>query len=276
MNSKSYILIGALVLAVVVGGALFALQKPSGPVACTEEAMICSDGSAVGRTGPNCEFEKCPDVIRPETTGDMVLVIGQSKNVGNISITLNTITQDSRCAIDVVCIWAGVVEADATLKSATRSENRKISSGEAPYNFDGHTISITSVLPTPVSTKRILPSEYRITFHVEKTDTGSVGTVIGAVTLSPVCPVERIPPDPNCAPKPYETKIEVLSADGNKVIKTIQSKADGSFITTLPYGNYTIQASGGNVYPSCSPVVVVIKPSKIATQADISCDTGIR
>lgn len=29
-------------------------------VACTLEAKLCPDGSAVGRKGPNCEFEKCP------------------------------------------------------------------------------------------------------------------------------------------------------------------------------------------------------------------------
>lgn len=28
--------------------------------ACTEEAKICPDGTAVGRTGPNCEFAPCP------------------------------------------------------------------------------------------------------------------------------------------------------------------------------------------------------------------------
>lgn len=28
--------------------------------ACTEDARICPDGSTVGRTGPNCEFAKCP------------------------------------------------------------------------------------------------------------------------------------------------------------------------------------------------------------------------
>lgn len=33
-----------------------------GGVACTEEAKICPDGSAVGRSGPNCEFPDCPDV----------------------------------------------------------------------------------------------------------------------------------------------------------------------------------------------------------------------
>ena len=30
------------------------------PVACTMDAMMCPDGSYVGRTGPNCEFEACP------------------------------------------------------------------------------------------------------------------------------------------------------------------------------------------------------------------------
>lgn len=29
------------------------------PVACTLEAKMCPDGSAVGRTGPSCEFEAC-------------------------------------------------------------------------------------------------------------------------------------------------------------------------------------------------------------------------
>ena len=33
-------------------------NKP--PVACTMEAKLCPDGSAVGRTGPNCEFAPCP------------------------------------------------------------------------------------------------------------------------------------------------------------------------------------------------------------------------
>jgi len=32
----------------------------NGPRPCTLEAKICPDGSAVGRTGPNCEFAPCP------------------------------------------------------------------------------------------------------------------------------------------------------------------------------------------------------------------------
>jgi len=37
------------------------------PVACTAEAKLCPDGSAVGRTGPNCEFAPCPgECVCPE------------------------------------------------------------------------------------------------------------------------------------------------------------------------------------------------------------------
>ena len=45
---------------------LFSVFQPArapgsdGPQACTLEAKICPDGSAVGRTGPNCEFAACP------------------------------------------------------------------------------------------------------------------------------------------------------------------------------------------------------------------------
>jgi hypothetical protein len=32
--------------------------------ACTMEAMVCPDGSNVGRSGPDCAFAPCPDVQR--------------------------------------------------------------------------------------------------------------------------------------------------------------------------------------------------------------------
>jgi hypothetical protein len=31
-------------------------------VACTMEARMCPDGSYVGRSGPSCEFEACPNI----------------------------------------------------------------------------------------------------------------------------------------------------------------------------------------------------------------------
>lgn len=61
-------LIAGVVIIVVVGlgGFLYrnimersAIPQPDG-IACTMEARICPNGSAVGREGPNCEFSACP------------------------------------------------------------------------------------------------------------------------------------------------------------------------------------------------------------------------
>lgn len=36
---------------------------PMNNTACTQEAKVCPDGSSVGRTGPNCEFAPCPQIV---------------------------------------------------------------------------------------------------------------------------------------------------------------------------------------------------------------------
>ena len=61
---KIYILVSIL----VVFGATVAVWLRAGnngthTVACTMEAKLCPDGSAVGRTGPNCEFAECANGI---------------------------------------------------------------------------------------------------------------------------------------------------------------------------------------------------------------------
>jgi hypothetical protein len=61
---------GVVILLVIgIGGFLYRnmLEHPAGavatttnPQACTMEAKLCPDGTAVGRTGPNCAFAACP------------------------------------------------------------------------------------------------------------------------------------------------------------------------------------------------------------------------
>jgi tryptophan-rich sensory protein len=41
---------------------IWQLSKSDTGIACTLEAKLCPDGSAVGRTGPNCEFAQCPGI----------------------------------------------------------------------------------------------------------------------------------------------------------------------------------------------------------------------
>jgi hypothetical protein len=48
-------------------------DRMSEPVACTMDAKICPDGSAVGRVPPNCEFAPCP--TQEDMWGEVVRAI---------------------------------------------------------------------------------------------------------------------------------------------------------------------------------------------------------
>lgn len=67
------------VLALLVGGRMFLAQMPpeAEPIACTMDAMLCPDGSSVGRVGPSCEFAPCPHV--PEPIEDPMLNVMEPK-----------------------------------------------------------------------------------------------------------------------------------------------------------------------------------------------------
>ena len=101
------------------------------------------------------------------------------------------------------------------------------------------------------------------------------GTLLGSVTLSPTCPVERIPPDPQCSPKPYVTGVKVLYSGGTKIAVTGETESDGSFKFSLAPGMYVVEVAGGTVYPRCSPVNTQVMKGT-STTIVISCDTGIR
>lgn len=63
------------IIIIIVGLLLFALvwgvwqhfestrgtALPLRPIACTDDAKMCSDGSFVGRIPPGCEFSDCPE-----------------------------------------------------------------------------------------------------------------------------------------------------------------------------------------------------------------------
>lgn len=57
-----FFLASTVVLGGVTVGTLYISKSPelSKGTACTQEAKICPNGTAVGRTGPNCEFVACP------------------------------------------------------------------------------------------------------------------------------------------------------------------------------------------------------------------------
>jgi len=70
------------------------------------------------------------------------------------------------------------------------------------------------------------------------------GILEGTISIGPICPVERIPPDPACLPTAETYKaypVYVCTPDGSKKIALISPALDGSFKTELAPGNYLIK-----------------------------------
>ncbi len=176
MNFK-YILIIATVLIMILFGTacIYFLNRtnlvlpPGEPkiTACTMEAKICPDGSAVGRTGKNCEFADCP------------------------VLTLSGIT--------------------------------------------------------------------------------------GIAMLGPMCPVQKNPPDPNCADRPYKTSLVATTSDQLQIVKQFNSEADGKFSVDLAPGEYVItSANTAGIFSHCSSNGLVKVDKNKYTDITVYCDTGIR
>jgi hypothetical protein len=103
------------------------------------------------------------------------------------------------------------------------------------------------------------------------------GNVYGQITTGPTCPVMRIPPDPVCADKPYQTAIQIIASGSplSSPYKVINTDSQGNYSVTLPVGEYSFQPQGGNFLPRCTAQNVTVT-SGANLKVDFSCDTGIR
>ena len=94
-------------------------------VACTADAMICPDGSSVGRVGPNCEFAPCPQVSGDttwETTTQVGMTFRYPKDLGTTYIH----TVDWPPAIQIINEELVCTNAGAPETRAGRTEERAV------------------------------------------------------------------------------------------------------------------------------------------------------
>ena len=107
------------------------------------------------------------------------------------------------------------------------------------------------------------------------------GVLKGKITIGPLCPVETIPPQPQCLPtadtyKAWQTAIW-NSAKTQKIIDVIPN-LDGTFQFDLSEGQYVIDFvnQNNNKFGGAGlPLKFSINRSK-TTQLSINIDTGIR
>ena len=98
MKLLDYILVGLIILATL--GAVYMYFLSGTPreemTGCTMDALICADGSAVGRTGPDCAFAECPAVADTEATSKNNLIRVTSPTKGSVISSPVTITGEAR------------------------------------------------------------------------------------------------------------------------------------------------------------------------------------
>jgi len=100
--------------------------------------------------------------------------------------------------------------------------------------------------------------------------------VKGTVLFSPVCPVEQVPPDPACAPRPGAAEIRLVRRNG-PVAAGSQAGPDGRFVVRVRPGHYAVEATASSPGKGCqaTPSEVTVTARSYVT-IDVGCDTGIR
>lgn len=99
------------------------------------------------------------------------------------------------------------------------------------------------------------------------------GGITGHALVGPTCPVQRDPPDPACADKPYQGPLVALDAAGTQRASA-STDAAGAFVLRVPAGTYTVASPGGGL-PRCSSAEVHVLDDMLVDVA-VSCDSGIR
>jgi hypothetical protein len=101
------------------------------------------------------------------------LAPGQEALVDGLSVGFQRVGQDSRCPIDVVCIWEGDAAVALLLRAgsdpaAERELHTSGTLGGPETSYAGYKVRLESLLPATRSSQPIRPYDYRATLVVER------------------------------------------------------------------------------------------------------------
>lgn len=101
---------------------------------------------------------------------EFTLAVGQSAVVEeNVRLTLKSVTDDSRCPVDVTCVWEGDAKVSVDVLTPTpREEHELHTSGrfDREAKHGAYQIKLVRLEPAPRSTAPPSSSDYRATFVV--------------------------------------------------------------------------------------------------------------
>ena len=89
--------------------------------------------------------------------------IGQTVQVGGISVMPTRVVEDSRCPADVQCVWAGRVRLAATVNGAPSELTLGV-----PASVAGAALTLVEVYPAARKDTTYYPDEYRFGFSARR------------------------------------------------------------------------------------------------------------
>lgn len=198
------------------------------------------------------------------------LRVGEAATVGDLTLTLNAIEEDSRCPARVSCVWEGAAEAAITVALAGQAgemavltisgQNRETE--ESRLQVGGYTIRLTALEPYPAEPEPIPLEQYVATFVVEE---GEVGyTVVGDGAFEGVIVPERDAPalDPQAEGywTPAEVNVRALEAGLAAFLQAAAPEASPELWRKQP--TYKRQYAG------------LLRDGRRLVYASFFCDTG--
>jgi hypothetical protein len=124
----------------------------------------------------------------------------------------------------------------------------------------------------------IFPALLNISGCVNNIYTGN-GLLEGTISIGPICPVESVPPRPECLPTAETYKaypVGIWSSDGKRKIAQISPALDGSYIVYLAPGQYLVELEKDGIAHSINLPALVELGTGDKFTLNIDIDTGIR
>lgn len=119
-----------------------------------------------------------PDNQPADLGQEFVLYYGESVDVGPMMLEFVAVTEDSRCAAGVECVWAGNARIQLAATTASHSELVELNTSLGPRSaiFAGHVIELRNLNPRPsIASPSVTQESYKATLIVDGHVTASGG-----------------------------------------------------------------------------------------------------
>ena len=101
---------------------------------------------------------------------EFTLAAGQSAVVNDeLRLTLKSVTDDSRCPVDVTCVWEGDAKVSVEVITPTPRAQHELHTSsrfDREAKHGAYRVTLVKLEPAPRSTATISPGDYRATFVV--------------------------------------------------------------------------------------------------------------